>query len=141
MLKSWFKSYLSNLIQFVDITKIGYNNTLHRYSSLFRETAYGFPQGSVSRSILFLLYINDLRGYVQNAKLDLYIDDTNILVVDKDIKVLALKTALLMIQLGAWIFDGECVLNTATICAMLFHSSERKYVDKPNIMYNNTFTI
>jgi len=33
VLKSRFKSYLSNLIQFVEITKIGNNNTLHRYSS------------------------------------------------------------------------------------------------------------
>ena len=43
-----------------------------------------------------------------------------------------------MLQLEAWIFDNELVLNTDTTCAMLFHSSEQKYVDKPNIMYNNT---
>jgi hypothetical protein len=28
--------------------------------------------------------------------------------------------------------------NTVKTCAMLFHSSQRKCVDKPNIMYNNT---
>ena len=88
--------------------------------------------------ILFLLYINDLPGYVQNAKLDLYTNDTNIPVVYKDIKVFPLRTALVMLQLEAWIFDNELLLNTATTCAMLFHSSEWKYVDKPNIMYNNT---
>jgi hypothetical protein len=55
-----------------------------------------------------------------------------------DIKVLALKTALVMKQLEAWIFGNECVLNTATTWAMLFYSSEWKYVNKPNIMYDST---
>jgi hypothetical protein len=75
---------------------------------------------------------------VQNAKLVLYADDINILVVDKGIKVFELKTALLMKLLEAWLLDIELVVTTAKTCAMLFHSSERKYVDKPNIIYNNT---
>ena len=43
VLKSWFKSCLSIHIQFVEITKIGNNNTLRRYSSLYKETTYGDP--------------------------------------------------------------------------------------------------
>jgi hypothetical protein len=43
-----------------------------------------------------------------------------------------------MIQLEAWPLDIELVVNTAKTCPMLFHSSQRKYADKPNIMYNNT---
>jgi Reverse transcriptase (RNA-dependent DNA polymerase). len=76
---------------------------------------------------------------VQNAKLVLYADDTNILVVDKDMKVFELKTALVMTQLKAWLFDNELVLNTAKTCALLFHSSQQKCVDKPHIMYDNKF--
>jgi len=41
----------------------------------------------------------------------LYADDTNILVVDKDIKVLELKTALVMTLLVALLFDNELVLT------------------------------
>jgi hypothetical protein len=81
-----------------------------------------------------MLYMNDLPGCVQNAKLDLFVDDTIIPVVDKDIKVFELKTALVMKHLEAWIFDNEHVLNTARTCAMLFHSSEWKYDDKLNII-------
>ena len=70
------------------------------------------------------------------AKLVLYADHTNILVVDKDIKVFELKTALVMKQLEGWLLDIELVVNTAKTCAMLLHSSEQKYVDKPNILYH-----
>jgi hypothetical protein len=47
LLKSWFKSHLVNHIQFVEIAKIGSNNSLHKYSSLYRETSYRVAQGSI----------------------------------------------------------------------------------------------
>ena len=37
VLKSWFKSYLSHCIQFVEIAQTGNNNTLHRYSSSYKQ--------------------------------------------------------------------------------------------------------
>jgi len=73
-----------------------------------------------------MLYINDLPGYVQIAKLVLHAGDINIPVVDKDIKVFELKTALVMKQLEAWLLDIELVVKIAKTCATLFHSSERK---------------
>jgi hypothetical protein len=75
---------------------------------------------------------------VQNAKLVLYADDINILVADKEIKALELKTALVIKQLETWLSKNKLVLNTTKTCAMLFHSSQRKFVDKPNTIYNNT---
>lgn len=75
---------------------------------------------------------------MQNAKLVLYADDINILVADKEIKALELKTALVIKQLETWLSKNKLVLNTTKTCAMLFHSSQRKFVDKPNTIYNNT---
>jgi hypothetical protein len=39
-----------------------------------------------------------------------------------------------MKQLEAWLFDSELLLNIAKASAMLFHSSQQIYVDKPYIM-------
>ena len=55
--------------------------------------------------------------------------------------MLELKNAFIMKHLEAWLFDNELVSNTAKTCAMLFHSSQQKCVDKPNIMYNNTVIV
>jgi len=51
LLISWFKSQMVNVIQFVEIAKIGSNNTLHRYSSLYRETTYGVAQSPILGTI------------------------------------------------------------------------------------------
>jgi hypothetical protein len=60
---------------------------------------------------------------VQNAKLVLYTDDTNILVVAKDINVLEAKTAFVMKQLEEWLFENKRVLHTAKTCTVSFYSS------------------
>jgi hypothetical protein len=95
---SWFESYLSNCSQFVEITGLETNGILNRYSSSLRELAYGVPQGSIVRLILFLFYINDLPGSVHNAEMALCADDINALVLDRDLESLELKIKLVLKQ-------------------------------------------
>jgi hypothetical protein len=49
--------------------------------------------------LLFLIYINDLPSNIQGAKLIVYADDTNVLVVDRSQEALQTKLSLVMKQL------------------------------------------
>ena len=66
----WFKSYLSNRKQFVQI-----NNTKSELSNI----DHGVPQGSVLGPLLFLVYINDLHNAIHYSTTRHFADDTNLL--------------------------------------------------------------
>ena len=66
----WFLSYLSDRTQLVDVHGIG---------SSFANVTCGVPQGSILGPLLFLIYVNDMAGAI-NEKILLYADDTAILI-------------------------------------------------------------
>ncbi len=66
----WFKSYLSGRYQRVTLQGL-YSECLEVYS--------GVPQGSILGPLLFLVYIDDLSGYIRNkSKIALFADDSKI---------------------------------------------------------------
>ena len=70
LLLNWFRAYLSNRSQLVSVNG--------QHSSLLPVTS-GVPQGSILGPLLFLVYINDLPGYVQFSRALLFADDTKCL--------------------------------------------------------------
>jgi sarcosine oxidase/L-pipecolate oxidase len=60
--------------QYVEITAKTEDVHNQKYTSSCREIKYGVPQGSILGPLLFLLYINDLPQYIQNAKVVLFAD-------------------------------------------------------------------
>jgi hypothetical protein len=103
---SWFRSYLSERSQIVNI-----GNT---YSKTNNVTC-GAPQGSILEPLLFLCYVNDmiLSNYY-DCKLILYADDTTILFTHKDLRQIgaALESC------SEWLVDNKLHLGK-TEC-MLF---------------------
>ena len=75
-----FVSYLENRKQFVSIGD---------YSSSTQVIQTGISQGSVLGPLLFLLYINDLNKCIKNSTTYHFAGDTNILLSNESLELLA----------------------------------------------------
>jgi len=68
-------------------------------------------------TVCFLIYINDLPLNIQGAKLILYADDTNVVVIDKNEEALRTKLSLVMKQLEIWFLKNDLIINTTKTVA------------------------
>jgi len=74
--------------------------------------AHGEPLDTILGHLLFLVYINDLPFNIQEAKLVLYPDGTNILVVAKNEKALQATLSSVVKQLEVWFSSNDLIVNT-----------------------------
>ena len=118
---SWFKSYLTNRPQFVDLNE--------KYSSMM-EPILSVPQGSVLGPLLFTLMINDLPLFIKYCKAVLFADDTQLLLGGKieDLEEIIKKIEYDLEEVMKWmdkngmglnvdktnfmVIGKKCVLNT-----------------------------
>ena len=109
---NWFKSYLSDRIQYV---------SLKGQVSDPCNVSCGVPQGSILGPLLFLLYVNDMSTSIdEDCKLLLYADDSAILFVHKDVDFISVKLGKVLEKCSDWLIDNRLSLHLGKTECMLF---------------------
>ena len=109
---SWFRSYLTDRHQCVDV-----NGTL----SEFQPITCGVPQGSILGPLLFLVYINDLCASL-HCNLSLYADDSALILSGKCASFIANQLSGELYECKRWLVDNKLSLHLGKTESILFGS-------------------
>ena len=111
----WMKSCLTNRRQcIVDKTA----------TSSFQQVKYGVPQGSVLGPVLFLIFINDMPLYINEAYAEIYADDTTVHTSHKDQTVVQVKLQNSSTDFKSWCILHKMFLNLTKTSSMSIGSRQ-----------------
>ena len=113
----WFKSYLSQREQFVNVN--GHN-------SLSLPVTCGVPQGSILGPLLFLLYVNDLPNTSSLLTFHLFADDTNLYFSSNTLSHLETNLNHELKSVAEGMKCNRLALSISKTNFILFHSSKLK---------------
>ena len=112
----WFKSYLNDRYQVVQITSSLSNPALIKS---------GVPQGSILGPILFLIFINDLSSYVGSSKPFLFADDSTLISSGSDLYELSVSLKSDMTSVSRWTNHNKMSLNPGKTKIMKIYSQSK----------------
>ena len=111
----WFKTYLENRHQNVDIGGI---------RSAPTSVTCGVPRGSILGPLLFIVYINDMHVAVK-CKLILYADDSALLVAGKNGAIIQQRLSSELESICEWVIDNKLSLHFGKTESIVFGSKRR----------------
>ena len=120
----WYKSYLSNRMQFVEV---------NGERSALGSVTCGVPQGSILGPLLFLIYVNDMPSEVK-CDLYLYADDSALMVSDQQINVIESKPGDNLLALSIRLEENKLSLHLRKTESILFGSKNKLKQDCPRTM-------
>jgi hypothetical protein len=106
-------------------------NNIVVYSNVCSDIScrkFGVPQGSVLGPLLFLIYVNDVGNAVPDANVKLFVDDTNLFIVDPDVVTLNKKANCFIDQLQQWFIANKLSINITKTCCMVFPSKNQNKI-------------
>lgn len=127
----WFKSYLENRTQVVEINHYDDNKNLTKIQSDIEVVKQGVPQGSILGPILFLLYINDLPYNIPNAEFVQFADDTSLLIKKYDLLQQSITSNQVMRDVNEWLLSNKLLLNPDKTVKMHFKTSKQMHNTTP----------
>ncbi len=114
----WFRSYLSNRKQFMEIYNI---------KSSLETLKCGVPQGSILGPILFLIYVNDISN-CSNVNLLSFADDTTVSISSENIPVLYQSMNSELEKLNTWFRANRLCLNVNKTKYILFSPNYNRII-------------
>ena len=124
IINEWFQSYLTNRTQ---TTQIG----SHVSTKLISPC--GVPESQVLGPLLFSLYVNDIHLCSNKLHFFLFVDDTNFLYADKDLKSLEQTVNAELKNLHDWLTTNKLTLNTKKSNLVIFRPKQNKIRYLPRI--------
>ena len=107
----WFRSYLTDRSQFVSIN--GFNSD-------FKTINYSVPQSFVLGSLLFLMYINDLKTAIKHCEIFHFADDTCLLNIKDSVKQISKVVNKDLKFLVQWLYANRISLNVVKTEVIIF---------------------
>ena len=127
---SWFKSYLANRKQYVQIDTC---------RSSTQNITTGVPQGSILGPLLFIIYMNDINTVSDKFEFILYADDTSLnstictfKLNNNDHNISEIINNELS-RINDWLIANKLSLNTSKTKYMIFHYPQYPIRNIPNL--------
>ena len=121
IVNDWFTSYRKQITE-IDLLNISKKATI----------LSGVPQGSVLRSLLFLVYINDTCNSCNPMKVYLLADDSNLLYADKHLKSLESTLNDELCKLYDWLIANKLSINIKISNYVIFRPRQKKKKNTSN---------
>ena len=114
----WFKSYLTNRMQYVSINNI---------PSDLLKVNFGVPQGSVLGPLLLLVYINDSHNSIRFSSPFHFANDTGLLNIQGSMHAINKTLNKDLRELSFWLNANKIALNVAKTEIILFKTRNKNY--------------
>ena len=86
---------------------------------------YGVHQGSALGPLLFIIFINDLNVSIKSSKAHHFVDDTNLLLINKSLKQINKLINHDLAPLVQWLRSNKISLNNSKTEILLFRPKEK----------------